>query len=71
MKIEVTIKISPESSDELNSTFRQKYEAFRAHVERLQTKGLLPLFPQMRWVLALGILPPPRLSVASQQRLGA
>lgn len=53
MKVQITIKVTPESREEMIATFGAAYREFREYVEKLQAEGVIPP-GNIRWLLESG-----------------
>mgnify|MGYP001616369615 CR=1 FL=1 len=53
MKVTITIKLTPETREEMIQRFGLMYREFREHVEGLQAAGTLPQ-GKIRWLIESG-----------------
>lgn len=53
MKVQLTIKLTPESRGEMIDAFGLLYREFREYIEKLQVDGVLPV-GTIRWLIESG-----------------
>lgn len=54
MRVQITIKLTPESRGEMIDKFGGEYRDFREYLERLAAQGVLPTNTEFRWLLDSG-----------------